>query len=64
MKLGGTRLTIAGRTPAQTRAATLALLGALDEKYFYVGQFPTSGEDAKGEAAALKKAGIPGGILD
>jgi hypothetical protein len=62
--LEGTRLTIAGKTPAQTRAAMLALLDALDEKYFYVGQFPTSGEDAKGEEAALKKAGISGGILD
>jgi hypothetical protein len=64
VKLQGTRLTIAGKTPAQTRAATLAFLDALDEKYFYVGQFPVSGEDAKGESAALKKAGIAGGILD
>jgi hypothetical protein len=64
VKLEGTRLTVSGKTPAQTRAATLALLDALDEKYFYVGQFPTSGEDAKGESAALKKAGISGGILD
>jgi hypothetical protein len=64
VKVDGTRLSIAGKTPAQTRAATMALLDALDEKYFYVGQFPTSGEDAKGEAAALKKAGISGGILD
>jgi|GEM_PF-1972461 len=41
------------------REATLQLLAALDQKYFYCGTLPTSGSDG----AALKKAGLAGKVL-
>jgi hypothetical protein len=41
------------------REVTLALLQALDQKYFYCGTLPSTGSDGE----ALKKAGLAGKTL-
>ena len=44
------------------KEATIQLLNALDQKYFYCGKFPRGGEEA-GEAEMIKKAGLAGKLL-